>query len=980
MKQKKLWFFCVYVFVSLMIASSSLSVFALERVTQLPKEIPVTWFNPGAILSVEQNETALVIKTTVHKKAASFYITFPDIGGVRIYSDRTGFWNAESNDKISYGSEDGKITATAGKGTSVIVDNRSDKWEISVCNSQNNTVYSIKYNQISFGYDKNNEFKKVRLIGKISENEVIYGLGERFNSFDQKGAKIQLWNIDCYDDLISVTGDKTKGYKNIPILQSTSGYTLFFNSTYCCDADIAATNKSLYLLDFSGTIFDFYLWTSSALENIGSYTDLTGKPFLPPKWAFSYLAGNAQHVWNENGSEEENYMPVLKEYLENYSALGTPIAALYGELGVVQNKKAYELMGSQGTRVLGWQNSAMTQKEMQTYLPGVPASKLPTVMSIINPLLIMNGDYVDFTNPLAKTLYANYYKERWEWGLRGAMVDYADNIYEDSIYSNGMTGDEMHNLYPYFYNKTIYEAWRENLGDDFLLYIRAAAAGSQSYAACFAGDQPCTYQGLLQSLNGALNLSASGFSVWGSDIGGFGPIRTYPTPDLYIRWLQFGTFSPLMRSHGMTNRGPWVYGKFAENVYKEHYWLRENLVDFIYGKAIASALSGEPMMKAMALAYPEEKNALSLGDQYIFCDDLLVAPILKEDSSYRSVYFNDEKWINLWDGSVIEGKGESIYVEAPQNYIPVYIKGGSVIPVKISSTLKITDSMADGNTVNAVIVTPGNEKRSIIHYTDKNNAVKYSSDANGNVYEYSCEDSVNSKVILAYGIKASKVSADGKALEELRERPKGEGWIGYYVDYDRNYTIIGCESWNTVKVEDSGLSLTDYAKGASVDRSENIAKADATIDNDPSTSCTFTQKNGSSLIIDLGEEKIINSIVLKWAAQHADSYKISFSSNGNDWNYGYQSADSLGGLEKIEIEDKLVRYIKLSDVVRSDEYKPCALYSVEVFGKELTSGTEDENLGEQSGQMRFIPVIICVVVLIAVFAVAFVIIKRKKAV
>lgn len=783
--------------------SGTFCVRAVDRILQKHKDFDVTWFNPGSLDTVEKGENFLTLTTKVNGQKTDFYIAFPKEGGVRIYTDRSGVWEPSFLETITYAEGDDTLTAKGLGAESVELNRIAEDWEIAVKNENQETVFAVTAKQIAFGYTGKGELGKVRLIGNVAEDEIIYGLGERFNSVEQNGNKVALWNYDCYDDLVSLTGDKTKSYINIPLLHSTKGYLLFFNSTYYCLADIAATNASYYSLELAGPKFDFYLWTGEALDNIESYTELTGKPYVPPKWAFQYLAGNGQQIWNENGDKPENYLPILEAYLENYKNLGTPISALYGELGVVTDEDAYKIMSRYNTRVLAWQNSELTLENMKKLLPGLSDDKYPVIKSILNPLMIQVNNYVDFTNPLAKDLYVNWYKDRVSWGMRGMMVDFADNVYEDSIFSNGMTGDEMHNLYPYYYDKTTHEAFEEVVGsEDFLLFARSAAAGSQSYVGLFAGDHPVTYQGLQQAIRGGLNVGASGFPIWGSDIGGHAPVEK-PTPDLYMRWMQFGTFSPLMRSHGLTNRGPWEYGEQAEEVYQNHYWLRENLLDFIYGKALASGDEGTPMMKAMALLYPEDEELAALDDQYIFCDELLVAPVIKEDTYSREVSFPKGTWVSLWTGERIEG-GSRLKVEAPQEYCPVYIKAGAMIPVTVSGTLQLTDSMLDTETVRALIVTPADEKRELFHYEDENSKVSYiSSCVEGNSYRYEVAQENSVPVIYAYGIAAKEVKVDGRALKELHVLPTDANAEGYYVDTEKNCTVIRTGEWSVLDIKDT---------------------------------------------------------------------------------------------------------------------------------------------------------------------------------
>ena len=137
----------------------------------------------------------------------------------------------------------------------------------------------------------------------LASDEVIFGSGERFNSLDQNGRRTIMWNVDCGYHGQSQTAELWRGYKNVPVLHSSIGYTLFYNSFYSATVDIGYSNPKIYSLDFCGNEFDIYFWSGTAKENLVKYTDLTGKSVLPPKWAFRYLAGDGKDYWKQSTAD-----------------------------------------------------------------------------------------------------------------------------------------------------------------------------------------------------------------------------------------------------------------------------------------------------------------------------------------------------------------------------------------------------------------------------------------------------------------------------------------------------------------------------------------------------------------------------------------------------------------------------------------------------------------------------------------------------
>ncbi len=189
-------------------------------------------------------------------------------------------------------------------------------------------------------------------------------------------------------------------------------------------------------------------------------------------------------------------------------------------------------------------------------------------------------------------------------------------------------------------------------------------------------------------MTGALNLCACGYSIWGSDLGGY---FGFPQPAVYMRWFQFGCFSPLMRPHGTAPRDPWYFGEAAVTNYKFLAWTRENLVNYTYNAAAIAHETGVPIMRSMPVAFPHEQQLAAVGDQYMFGPDLLVAPVVNEDN-FRTIVFPSGVWTSLWDGKTVSGPAK-LKVDAPLDTIPVYLKPGAVVPVQLNRELQFGKSM-----------------------------------------------------------------------------------------------------------------------------------------------------------------------------------------------------------------------------------------------------------------------------------------------
>lgn len=652
------------------------------------------WNQLGKITSVEKNKKSFILH--FENAITELVVTFPDNGGIRINNEYPGFFLPQKLNTIEYQSENGVEVLSASSGQKLWVDIERGTFTYLTCKDKS---ISIDLSDIYFGI-KDGQVNKTKLLMSYEKEEVFYGFGERFNDFNQNGKKIELWNVDTIYHVYPAEGEKLESYKNVPIYHSSRGYSMFYNSFYNCNINF----DEKFSLEFDGPEFDVYIWTDTPLENLEHYTELTGKPILPPKWAFQYWAGAGASVWQKNGSDDESVLGTLQEVLDKYNELGTGLPILYTEYPTPFIEETYRKAERNGTKIFMWIRPSLNRKEMQKKLPELKASELPVVESLD---WLRVKDNIDFTSPYAKDLVREIYAENWSWGLKGSMIDFGEYWSERSFYKSGMPGNAMHGMSTYYYNKVVYDAWHDQMGDDYITFSRSGCAGSQHWSACFGGDQASTWFGLEQSMYGMLSLAASGFSTWGSDIGGFfGKTK----PEIYCRWLQFSTFSPLMRAHGIIiNKDPWNFGEEACEQFKKYFEIRVRLLDTIYSSAVAASKTGRTMAKPLAMAYPFDENCQAINDEYLFCDSFLVAPVVYEDIRERDVYLPEGEWIDFWTGEMVSG-GRTVNWQVPINQIPVFIAQDTLLRVGVNpENGLISDTTADARKV--LLVTKHNGKK-----------------------------------------------------------------------------------------------------------------------------------------------------------------------------------------------------------------------------------------------------------------------------
>ncbi len=915
--------------------------------------ISVKWANPQKIKKINKKQTEAVITANVNGTATNIYISFPTEGGVRVRTDITSGQNEPKSLKNIdyYNMPDGTMLLDAGD-VAVKLNYAVYPWSMKFIDSDGKTAHTVTSRQMYFGY-KNGVLRKVKLEGPLTTGEVIYGLGESYNGTNMVGSKRKLWNVDTGYHVASATLEKVNSYANVPILNSSNGYTVYFNSYYGAYADIGDTDPEKWTLDFNGTDFDFFVYTEKPSKNLECYTNLTGKPFTAPKWAFGYWLGNNASYWN---TEDKNaFAEKVKTTLEKYKAMGTMPVAAYLEGINGRNIDVIDIPNSYGVRTFAWENPCITLisegglsiEGLRALLPGVDDFDLPAPHNYDNTGIM--AYWGDFSNPLIKqALKVGGFDEFISRGLSGVMVDYGEYIDESMSFYNGMKGDEMHNYYAKLYTKTIHDIFNEKKPGDFVLFARAGTAGSQKYGGNFGGDQNSNFDGLRQAYYGGLNISSSGFSLWGSDIGS---LCGDNTTQLYLRWLQFGAFSPLMRTHGGGERNPWGFGTIGENTFKKLYWTRQSLIDLLYSANLKAGKTGVAMMQPMLYAFPEQEALYQVSDQYMFCDELMICPVLQENTDYIQVTFPDGKWTNLWNGKTYKG-GTTQTIEATVNTIPVYLRDGAVIKATVGPNFEMDEDM-NSVSYDAVIAAPSTAKRSVQFVTDSKTYSFTNTPDGDNGFTVTNDSSHSAKLVIAAGVTASEVKVDGKAVKKLSELPKNDNATGYYVDYENRRTLVFTGGWKSVSVTDSNMALENLALNAKVTgKTQTISdQLESVVDGDCTSAWMVNSTEDSMATFDLGKLQSVKKLVLDWSIYSPDSYKLEVSANGStDWKN--IAVTSAGGTEAYTLSGDEIRYIRISEIVINEDMPFSGLIELAAYGDSLIDESEKE---EESGE-SYLPV------------------------
>jgi alpha-D-xyloside xylohydrolase len=523
----------------------------------------------------------------------------------------------------------------------------------------------------------------------LDGQEEIFGLGERFDHVTRVGKAVDFWNKDA----IGTSSPRT--YINVPFFFSTRGYGLFLNSSSRTEWEIGTLDAFALGFTVEDSAMDYFVIHGPApAEILQRYCGLTGFSPTPPVWSFGlWMSRNSYFSWDiahEVADElRRREIPADVLHLDTaWFAEDWNCDLRFSRERFPEPEKHLARFREQGFRVSLWQYNFVPPRENNpNYLEG--RAKGYFAMDAAGEIFKhpadrrgswMDDAIIDFSNPEAAAWYSAQIEELIRMGASSIKTDFGEGIPEEAIYQN-IDGLHFHNLYALVYNWVIARAIERVTGENFV-WARSGTAGSQRFPIHWGGDSQCSFGGLAGTLRAALSLGLSGFPFFSHDIGGF---IGRPDPELYVRWAQFGLFSSHARCHGCGNensREPWTFGDEANEIFKRYAVLRYRLLPYLYDQARRCSLSAKPMVRALVIDYPEDRNVRVIQDQYLFGDSLLIAPVLRPlaESSVRELYLPAGRWFDYWTKQPVDSRGEWITQPVDLATLPMYVKAGTLLP------------------------------------------------------------------------------------------------------------------------------------------------------------------------------------------------------------------------------------------------------------------------------------------------------------
>lgn len=594
---------------------------------------------------------------------------------------RDGSWKVtETNDKIIYSSDYGTIQINKNPWRIVLKDKAGRILSQTAALSDADST-QVKYTPFCFVKRGSDNARRINPVFTLTADEMIFGCGESATGLNKAGQKVNLFVTDPQ-------GPETdQMYKPIPFFMSNRGYGMFMHTSAPVTCDFGATYIGLNKMFMGDENLDLFVFFGEPKDILDEYTDLVGKPGMPPLWSFGTWMSRITYFSEKEGYDvaanirKNKYPCDVIHFDTGWFDVDWQCDYKFSENRFQNPQQMLKDLRSQGFHVCLWQLPYFTPKNRYF-------SEL-----IEKDMYVKNGNgelpyedvVLDFSNPETVKWYQDKLAGLLNIGVSAIKVDFGEAAPLNGIYASGKSGWYEHNLYPVRYDMAVSEITKK-LHNENIMWARAAWAGSQRYPLHWGGDAATTNTGLLGTLRAGLSFGLSGFSFWSHDMGGF--VKSTPE-DLYCRWIPFGFLTSHTRAHGASPTEPWLYdSKRVQDVFRKSAEMKYRLMPYVYAQAKECTEKGLPMLRALFVEFPDDPGAWKVDDEYLFGSQILVAPLLESGMTGRTVYLPEGKWIDYQTEKVYEGGWHRI--EAGSLPIIMLVRDGSVLP-----HLKLAQSTAE---------------------------------------------------------------------------------------------------------------------------------------------------------------------------------------------------------------------------------------------------------------------------------------------
>ncbi len=544
---------------------------------------------------------------------------------------------------------------------------------------------------------------------QIQPGEHFYGFGERTRLLDKLAERQTNWTVDALD-YDSLTDEMYQAIPFFMVLRPQVGYGIFLNTTCWSQFDLGAEQPGLWRMESHSCELDYYLvYGPTPAELLHTYTQLTGRMPLPPRWSLGYH----QCRWSYDSEA------VVQELAVEFRRRQIPCDVIHLDIDYMR-----------GYRVFTWSPQRFPQPAKLMHDLAAEGFKVVTIVDpgvkyepeadyevfdqgLTEDYFVRKTDgalfhgyvwpdkavFPDFMRAAVRQWWGDLQRRLTDVGVAGIWNDMNEPAIADRPFGDGgqhiwfpldtpqgeaqerTTHAETHNLYGQMMAQASYEGWRRLRPQvrPFVL-TRSGYAGIQRWSSVWMGDNQALWEHLELSLPMLCNMGLSGVGFVGCDIGGF---AGNASAELYVRWMQVGMLYPLMRVHSALStqqHEPWVYGDRVEQICRDYIELRYRLLPYLYTLFWEAATTGAPILRPLLYHFPDDPHTYSLYDQVFLGPSLMAAPVYRPGVNHRAVYLPEGTWYDWWSGQRFVGPTH-ILAHAPLERLPLYVQAGAVIPL-----------------------------------------------------------------------------------------------------------------------------------------------------------------------------------------------------------------------------------------------------------------------------------------------------------
>ncbi len=554
-------------------------------------------------------------------------------------------------------------------------------------------------------------WNKVSLAFDLPASEHFFGMGERFASLDHRGLDLYSWAEEGAlgkgeNTPAGPTNPGPNGpsmtYFPVPFFLSSRGYAAYLDTTFRSSMHFGSERPDAFRMEaLSNKLRAVVYVHKKPLDSIDDFSRDTGRPFVPPPWAFglkrrmnieSVIDGKPEWRVMRERNIPITTMDDARHFLPHRSELG--MEDQLRELATSLHQWGYKLTGyynpyvsltrdgAKGDRDFGIANGLFLKNEK-----GEPGSAL------LGSAGLQSVATIDLTNPRAVDWFQELLGRAIALGYDGWMHDFGEYVKPGWTAQDGRTGAELHNAFPVLSAKAAHDLVTRVRPNDFLFYVRSGYIGTAQYVpAVWGGDPEATFdetQGLPAALRSGLNLGMTGVPMWGSDVSGYKCLTDFPNDkEVYLRWVEMGAVSPFMIEQDACSnptgaaKTKWNLFGDAETteVYRQMAGLHTRMQPYFQTLAAEAHATGAPIMRHPFLLFPNEPESLRVDDELFLGPSLLAAPVVRRGLRARKVWFPPGRYVDLDTNKAFTGPSEAT-IDAPLAKLPLFLVQGSMLPL-----------------------------------------------------------------------------------------------------------------------------------------------------------------------------------------------------------------------------------------------------------------------------------------------------------